>query len=88
MATPYVTEAQHYIRHNIPTKGYLLKWLLPSWDLAHNQGTPCDGAAHGYFTGDSLDTLPEPLLYRGPISASSITPSSSPISHAVSRPTG
>ena len=50
-------------------------------------GTPCDGGAHGYFTGD-LDTLPEPLLYRGPISASSITPSSSPISPAVSRPTG
>ena len=35
--------------------------------------TPCDGGAHGDFTGD-LDTLPEPLLYREPISMSSYYP--------------
>lgn len=31
------------------------------------QDTVCEDGAHGYFTGD-LDTLPEPLLYREPIS--------------------
>jgi hypothetical protein len=56
------------------------------------QDTVCDGSAHGYFIGD-LDTLPEPLLYRDPISilsallsASAITTSPSPISPVVSRP--
>jgi hypothetical protein len=48
--------------------------------------TVCDEGAHGYFTGD-LDTLPEPLLYGEPISTSTITPSSSSVSHVVSRPT-
>ena len=48
--------------------------------------TVCDEGAHGYFTGD-LDNLAEPLLYREPISTSSITPASSQISPIVSRPT-
>jgi len=48
--------------------------------------TVCDEGAHGYFTGD-LDTLPEPLLYGEPISTSTITPSSSSVSHVVSKPT-
>jgi len=51
------------------------------------QDTVCDDGAHSYFTGD-LDTLPEPLLYREPISGSTIAPSSAPISPVASRPTG
>jgi len=39
---------------------------------------------HGYFRGDSS---PEPLLYRGAPTASTITPSSTPISPAASKPT-
>jgi len=35
--------------------------------------TVCEGDARGYFVGD-LDGLPEPLLYREPIPASTISP--------------
>ncbi len=86
MAAPYVTGAAALYKAQHP---YAMPSKVASAILGSGSqpGTPCDGAAHGYFTGD-LDTLPEPLLYRGPISASSITPSSSPISPAVSRPTG
>ncbi|MGH9982765.1 MAG: hypothetical protein ACRD8W_02270 [Nitrososphaeraceae archaeon] len=70
MAAPYVSGAAQY------------PYLLPPEVMAAVLGsgsqpdTLCDGAAHGYFTGD-LDTLPEPLLYRGANATSSITPTAS-----------
>ena len=85
MAAPYVTGAAALYKAQHP---YAMPSEVTSAILGFGSqpGTPCDGAAHGYFTGD-LDTLPEPLLYRGPISASSITPSSSPVIPIASRPT-
>jgi subtilisin family serine protease len=91
MAAPYVTGAAALYKAQQPNAmpAEVMKAVMGA---GSTQGTVCDGSAHGYFTGD-LDTLPEPLLYRGPIStptgllsASGITPSPSPISPVVSRP--
>jgi len=84
MAAPYVSGAAAIYKAQNP-------YAMPPEVISAILGsgvqpdTPCDGAAHGYFTGD-LDTLPEPLLYREPISTSTITPTSSPVSPVVSRP--
>lgn len=85
MAAPYVSgavalyKAQHpYAMPSEVTGAVLGSGSLPD--------TACDGGAHGYFTGD-LDALPEPLLYREPISTSAIVPSSSPMIPVVSKPT-
>ena len=75
MATPYVSGAAALYKAQYP-------YLLPPEVMAAVLGsgsqpnTLCDGSAHGYFTGD-LDTLPEPLLYRGANATSSITPTAS-----------
>jgi subtilisin family serine protease len=84
MAAPYVSGAAaiYKAQHPYAMPPEVISAILGS---GVQPDTPCDGAAHGYFTGD-LDTLPEPLLYREPISASSITPTSSPVSPVVSRP--
>jgi subtilisin family serine protease len=74
MAAPYVSGAAaiYKAQHLYSMPHEVMSAILGS---GSQPNTPCDGAAHGYFTGD-LDTLPEPLLYREPISASSspITP--------------
>jgi subtilisin family serine protease len=86
MAAPYVSGAAaiYKTQHPYAMPPEVISVILGS---GVQPDTPCDGAAHGYFTGD-LDTLPEPLLYRGPTtSASTITPSSSsPVNQVVSRP--
>jgi subtilisin family serine protease len=91
MAAPYVTGAAavYKAQHPYAMPSEVMSAILGS---GSKPDTSCNGAAHGYFTGD-LDTLSEPLLYRepistptGPLSASTITPSPSPISPVVSRP--
>ena len=84
MAAPYVSGAAaiYKAQHPYAMPPEVISAILGS---GVQPDTPCDGAAHGYFTGD-LDTLPEPLLYREPISTSTITPTSSPVSPVVSRP--
>jgi subtilisin family serine protease len=86
MAAPYVSGAAaiYKTQHPYAMPPEVISAILGS---GSQPDTPCDGAAHGYFTGD-LDTLPEPLVYRGPTaSASTITPSSSsPVNQVVSRP--
>ncbi len=90
MAAPYVTGAAalYKAQHPNAMPAEVVNAVIGA---GSTQDTVCDGSAHGYFTGD-LDTLPEPLLYRDPIStpsgllsASAITPSPSPISPVVSR---
>lgn len=91
MAAPYVTGAAalYKAQHPNAMPAEVTNAVI---GVGSTQDTVCDGGAHGYFTGD-LDTLPEPLLYRepistltGPLPASTITPSPSPISPVVSRP--
>ncbi len=57
---PHYTKAQH--PNAMPAE--VMKAVI---GVGSTQDTVCDGSAHGYFRGD-LDTLPEPLLYREPIS--------------------
>ena len=85
MAAPYVSGAAALFKaqHPYAMPPEVMAAILGSGSLPD---TLCDEGAHGYFTGD-LDTLPEPLLYREPISTSTITPSSSSVSPVVSRPT-
>lgn len=86
MAAPYVSGAAalYKAQHPNAMPAEVREAILNS---GSTPGTVCDEGAHGYFTGD-VDALPEPLLYRESVSTSTITPSSSPISPAVSRPTG
>jgi subtilisin family serine protease len=86
MAAPYVTGAAalYKAQHTNAMPSEVMAAVLGSGSLPD---TTCDGGAHGYFTGD-LDALPEPLLYREPLSSSSpITPSSSPVIPVASRTT-
>jgi hypothetical protein len=85
MAAPYVSGAAALFKaqHPYAMPSEVMAAILGSGSLPD---TVCDEGAHGYFTGD-LDTLPEPLLYGEPISTSTITPSSSSVSHVVSMPT-
>jgi len=92
MAAPFVTGAAalYKAQHLNAMPAEVMNAVIGT---GSTQDTVCDGSAHGYFTGD-LDTLPEPLLYRdpistptGPLSASAITPTPSPISPVASRPT-
>lgn len=79
MAAPYVSGAAalYKAQHPYATPSEVMAAILGAGSLPD---TPCDGAAHGYFTGD-LDNLPEPLLYGSPEAASTITP-------VTSRPSG
>ena len=74
MAAPYVSGAAalYKAQHPYAMPAVVIAAILGSGSLPD---TPCDGAAHGYFIGD-LDTLPEPLLYKGPASEAIITPTS------------
>ena len=85
MAAPYGSGAAALFKaqHPYAMPSEVMAAILGSGSLPD---TVCDEGAHGYFTGD-LDTLPEPLLYGEPISTSTITPSSSSVSHVVSKPT-
>lgn len=85
MAAPYVSgsAALYKAQHPYAMPSEVMAAVLGSGSLPD---TVCDEGAQGYFTGD-FDTLPEPLLYSEPISMSSISPSSSPVSPVVSRPT-
>jgi subtilisin family serine protease len=91
MAAPYVTGAAalYKAQHPNAMPAEVMNAVI---GVGSTQDTVCDGSAHGYFTGD-IDALPEPLLYRepistlpGPLSASTITPSPTPITPVVSRP--
>jgi subtilisin family serine protease len=82
MAAPYVTGAAaiYKAQHPYAVPSEVMSAILGS---GSKPDTSCNGAAHGYFTGD-LDTLPEPLLYREPVppstnSPSPITPSPIPV---------
>jgi subtilisin len=84
MAAPYVSGAAALYKalHPDATPSQVMAAILGSGTLPD---TECDGGAHGYFEGD-VDNMPEPLLFRGPVSVSATTPSSSPVSPVVSRP--
>ena len=75
MAAPYVSGAAalYKAQHPYATPSEVMAAVLGSGSLPD---TDCDGGAHGYFTGD-VDNLPEPLLYRGAISAPTTASSSS-----------
>ncbi|MGA7543203.1 MAG: S8 family serine peptidase, partial [Nitrososphaeraceae archaeon] len=75
MAAPYVSGAAalYKAQHPYATPSEVMAAIMGSGSLPD---TDCDGGAHGYFTGD-VDNLPEPLLYRGAISAPTTVSSSS-----------
>jgi hypothetical protein len=89
MAAPYVSGAAalYKAQHPYTAPDEVMDAIL---NAGSTQETVCDEGAHGYFTGD-LDNLPEPLLYREPLSSSpagpTISPSAAPISPVASRPT-
>ena len=62
MAAPYVTgyAALYKTQNPSSTPAEVMSSVLSRGCTADSV---CDGAAHGYFTGD-VDTLPEPLLYN------------------------
>jgi subtilisin len=82
MAAPYVSGAAALYKalHPYATPSQVMAAILGSGTLPDAE---CDGGAHGYFEGD-VDSTPEPLLFRGPGSASATPPSSSPVSPVVS----
>ena len=88
MAAPYVTGAAavYKAQHPYAMPSEVMSAILGS---GSKPDTPCNGAAHGYFSGD-LDKLPEPLLYREPVPPSTNSPSSitpSPMVPVTSGPT-
>jgi subtilisin family serine protease len=62
MAAPYVTgyAAIYKSQHPSSTPTEVMSYIL---DQGSKPDSVCDGASHGYFTGD-LDTIGEPLLYN------------------------
>ena len=70
MATPYVSGAAALYKalHPNATPSEVTAAILKSGSV---KNTACDKEAHGYFAGD-LDKFPEPLLYRGFLSNSTI----------------
>jgi hypothetical protein len=72
MATPYVSGAAALYKalHPNAMPSEVTAAILKSGSI---KDTACDREAHGYFGGD-LDKIPEPLLYRGFLSNSTIAP--------------
>jgi subtilisin len=70
MATPFVSGAATLYKAEHPNAlpSEVTAAIMKSGSV---KGTACDSQAHGYFSGD-LDKLPEPLLYRGFLSNSTI----------------
>ena len=71
MATPYVSGAAALYKalHPNAMPSEVTAAILKSGSI---KDTACDKEAHGYFAGD-LDKLPEPLLYRGFLSNTTIS---------------